>query len=164
MTLNDAPFMLKLLNDPIYHKFIGDRGVRTLEDCRKYLQEKVIDPAKRNGFGLCIVEVMDLDNDDDEAPGEVVGFCGLIKRDYLPEVDVGFAFASEHRGNGYATECASAVLDYARIKLKLKRIAGIVDPRNKASIAVLEKLGLKLKNKITIPGETTELSYYERDL
>lgn len=164
MTVNDAAFMLALMNEPIYHQNIGDRGLRTVEDARKYIQEKIIAGAAKNGFGIGIVEILDLDNDDDEAPGEVVGICGLVKRDHLPAVDIAFAFAANHRGQGYATEAASAVLDYARLRLKLKTIAGVVNPTNKSSIKVLEKLGLKFKNKVTLPGEAAAIDYYERNL
>ncbi|MEP7275848.1 MAG: GNAT family N-acetyltransferase, partial [Betaproteobacteria bacterium] len=130
----DAPFIVRLLNDPGWLRFIGDRGVRDEEDARAYLVRGPLAMYARNGFGLWRVA-----RRDDGAP---VGMCGLIKRDSLPDVDVGFAFLPAYRGRGYAAEAAAATLALASTRYRLSRVVAIVSPDNLRSIRLLEKLGM----------------------
>lgn len=132
--LSDDEFILRLLNEPSFLRYIGDRKVRTLDDARTYIQNRFIASYAKNGFGLYMVE------DKNETP---IGMCGLVKRDPNEDADVGFAFVPEACQQGYGYEAASAVMDYARNKLHLKRILGITVPDNVASIRTLEKLGLR---------------------
>src|SRR6478736_5082404 len=95
-TLDDAPFAMALVNDPSFVRYIGDKGVRTLEDARGYLEKGPLASYERYGFGLFKVVR--------RADGEAVGMCGLLKRDALDDVDVGYAFLPAFWSNGYALE------------------------------------------------------------
>ena len=152
LTLEDAPFILELLNEPSYIQNIGDRGVRTLDDARAYLRDVPLASYAKNGFGLLMVELKD--------SGEALGMCGLIKRDTLPDVDIGFAFFPRYWGRGYAFEAAAAVLAYGREVMKLERVVGVVSPGNTGSSNVLRKLGLRFERMITWPGDGSEVELY----
>lgn len=132
-TLDDAPFVLALVNDPDWLRFIGDRNVRSLEDARRYLRDGPIASCARNGFGLLRVALADT--------GESIGMCGMVRRDALPGPDLGFAFLPGYRGRGYAREAVDAVLRDARERLRLDRILAITSADNSRSIALLEKAG-----------------------
>lgn len=147
---DDAPFMLKLLNDRDFLRYIGDRKVRSLEDARNYIKGP-IESYVRNGFGLWLVE---------DKAGTPLGICGLIKRDTLPGVDIGYAFLPEFRSQGYAIEAARATLDFARDTLKMDRILAIVTPDNERSIHLLSKLGLKFERMIVMPNDAVELKLF----
>jgi RimJ/RimL family protein N-acetyltransferase len=136
-TFDDAPFILTLLNDPAFLRFIGDKKVRTLEDARQYMANGPMASYAQHGFGLNLVELK-----DSQTP---IGMCGLLKREDLPDPDIGFAFLPDFRSKGFAFEAASAVLNDARERLKLNRFLAIVNPDNDASINLLEKLGMKFE-------------------
>jgi RimJ/RimL family protein N-acetyltransferase len=155
MTLDDAPFMLVLLNDPGWHRFIGDRGVRTLEQARAYIDSGPLAMHARYGFGFDIVELK-----DSACP---IGVCGLAQRDFLDDVDIGYAFLPEYGGHGYALEAARAVLAQARA-LGLARLLATVRPDNSASIRLLEKLGMRSTRMITAPGSERQLQLFAIDL
>lgn len=142
LTVEDAAFILELVNDPSWLQFIGDRGVRTLEDARNYILKGPVEMYGRLGFGLYLVELKD--------EGVPIGMCGLIKRDSLKDVDIGFAFLPSFRGRGYAYEAASAVLAYGKSTLGLERIVAIVSPGNDRSIRLLEKLGLHFEQRVQL--------------
>lgn len=152
LTEEDAGFMLKLLNEPSFLQFIGDRGVRTVEDAHRYLQQGPISSYKRFGFGLYRVELRDA-----QTP---IGICGLVKREALDDVDIGFAFLPAFWSKGYAFESAAAVMRYAQDVIGLNRIAAIVSPDNDRSIGVLNKLGLRFERLITWPEDGSELKLY----
>jgi [ribosomal protein S5]-alanine N-acetyltransferase len=147
--LHDAAFILELLNDAAFLRFIGDKGVRTLGDAREYILEGPIDSYLRHGFGLYAACLLD---------GTPIGMCGLVKRDGL--VDVGFAFLSRYRSKGYASESAAAVLLHARQMLRLQRIVAITSPDNWGSIAVLEKIGLKFEGMIKLAEHDSEVKLF----
>jgi RimJ/RimL family protein N-acetyltransferase len=150
LTLNDAEFIFRLVNDPSWLRFIGDKNVHDLDGARRYLREGPLDMYERFGFGMYRVE--------ERGSGLPAGMCGLIKRDTLPDVDVGYAFLPEFRGQGYAYEAASAVLDHGHRVFGLKRILAIVSPDNAGSIRVLEKAGMKLERELELrPGDPVKL-------
>lgn len=151
-TLNDAPFVFEMVNDPAWLEHIGDRGVRTLDDARAYIRDRTLAMYERMGFGMYVVTL--------KATGEAVGACGLVKRDSLDDVDIGFAFLPLHRGKGYAAEAAAAVLDYGVRALGLPRIVAIVSAANHRSIRVLERIGLRFERMVTLPGEEEEIPLY----
>jgi RimJ/RimL family protein N-acetyltransferase len=134
-TLDDAPFVLTLLNEPSFLHFIGDKNVRNLEDARQYILTGPIASYQQNNFGLLLVELRN-------APTPI-GMCGLLKREDLPDPDIGFAFLPDYWGRGFAFEAAAAVMKDARKRLKLNQILAIVNPDNDASIKLLEWLGLR---------------------
>jgi RimJ/RimL family protein N-acetyltransferase len=155
ITVDDAAFMLDLLNQPSFIQFIGDRGVRTLDDARKIIQERYLAAYERLGFGIYLTLLRGA-----QIP---IGICGLVKRDGLDDVDVGYAFLPQYWSKGYASEAASAVLRYARNTLGIGRILGITTPDNTGSIRVLEKVGLKFERMIRLPGEETDLKLFSSE-
>ena len=149
---DDAPFILALVNDPSWLRFIGDRGVRTLEDARNYISSGPIAMYDRLGFGLYLVELK-----TGRAP---IGICGLLKRDPLEDVDIGFAFLPEFRARGLAYEAASATMHYAKSVLGLGRIVAITMPENHAAARLLEKLGLRFERMVRLPDDSQELQLF----
>jgi RimJ/RimL family protein N-acetyltransferase len=152
----DAAFILELLNDPEFIRNIADRGVRTLEAARRYIAERLVESYRRNGFGFWVVEPK-----GSQVPA---GICGLVKRDTLPGVDVGYAFLPPFRSKGYAYESAAAVVCYARDVVGLKRLYAIVNPDNAASIRVLEKLGMRFERMVSLSTDEPEVSLFAADL
>lgn len=151
-SVEDVPFILELLNEPSFIQNIADRGVRTLEDARNYLRNGPLASYDRYGFGLFAVVL--------KTTGVTIGMCGLIKRDNLPDVDIGFAFLPRYWGKGYAYEAAAAVLTYGREVHQLTRIVAIVLPSNTGSINVLQKLGLTFEQMITWPEDGSQLKLF----
>ena len=134
---DDAPFILALLNEPSFLRYIGDKKVRTLDDARQYISNGPIATYAQHGFGLYQVELKEA-----HTP---IGMCGLLKREELPHPDIGFAFLPDFWNKGFAYEAATAVLTEARERLQLDRILAIVNPDNEASIRLLEKLGFNFE-------------------
>jgi [ribosomal protein S5]-alanine N-acetyltransferase len=151
-TLDDAPFIHELLNDPDWIRFIGDRGIRTLDDARRQISEKYMTAYARDGFGLMLVVR--------NADGAPAGMCGLIRRVGLDDVDIGFAFLPRYRGQGIALEAARAALAHGRDVLKLTRVVGITLPANVASISLMEKIGLQFESQVTLPNDPETLHLY----
>jgi len=149
LTDDDAEFMLRLLNDEAWHRYIGDKGIRTVEGARDYIVNGPIENYKRLGFGLFLTELK-----EDSTP---IGLCGLIKRDSLTDVDIGFAFLPEFRGRGYAYEAAAATLEYGRSTLGLERIVAITTIDNERSGHLLEKIGMKLEGHVATNKEELKL-------
>ncbi|SDM26397.1 Protein N-acetyltransferase, RimJ/RimL family [Paenibacillus sp. OK060] len=152
---DDGEFMLELLNDPSWLEFIGDRGVRTVEGAREYILNGPVEMYNRLGFGLFLTER--------KADGVPVGICGLIKRDSLEDVDIGYAFLPQFWGNGYAYESAAATLDHGRTVLGFDRIVAITSSNNQKSAKLLEKLGLKFEKMIRFSDDAEELRLYGSD-
>ncbi len=151
----DAGFILDLLNQPSFIRYIGDRGVRTLEDAERYILNGPVASYERYGFGLYLTQLK-----ESHIP---IGMCGLIKRDTLEDVDIGFAFLPQFWLKGYAFESASAVLAYARNTLGIKKILGIATPDNTGSIRVLEKIGLKFEKMVKLSEDDVELKLFTSD-
>ena len=151
----DAPFILALLNDPAWLRYIGDRGIRTLEGARDYIVAGPMAMYAREGFGLWKTSL--------RATGEPMGLCGLIKRPTLEDVDLGFAFLPAHRRQGYGREAAAACLDYARDVAGLPRIVAIVSPDNADSLRLLAGLGFAYERKIRLAA-ADEVELHARTL
>jgi [ribosomal protein S5]-alanine N-acetyltransferase len=151
-SLADDAFILQLLNDPAWLRYIGDRGVKTLEDAQRVIRERYVASYEKFGFGLMAV--------DQKSNRQTIGMCGLVRREGLDDVDIGFAFLPAFRASGYAYEAAQAVLAHGREVLKLKRVVAITVPENTASIRLLEKLGLRYESPATLPGSDDALSLY----
>ncbi|MCB1058579.1 MAG: GNAT family N-acetyltransferase [Acidobacteria bacterium] len=152
LTHADAAFLLRLLNEPSFHENIGDRGVRTLEDARRYLDEGPLRSYVENGFGLYLVE--------ERATGTALGMCGLIRRPALEHVDLGFAFIPEAWGRGYATEAGTAVLAHGLDELGLETLVAITAPHNLGSKRVLGKLGFVFERRLRLPGDATDIELF----
>jgi RimJ/RimL family protein N-acetyltransferase len=152
MTPDDAVFMLRLLNEPSWLQYIGDRGVRTLDDAHAYILNGPVDMYARLGFGFYVVELKE--------GGTPIGICGLAKRDHLDAVDIGYALLPEHWAQGYAYEAAAAVLEYGLNVLGLKRIIAITSPDNDRSGRLLEKLGFRYEQLTPTPNAKTSVKVY----
>ena len=155
-TLDDAPFIVELLNDPGWLKNIGDRGVRTLDDAREYLRKGPLAAAERHGFALWAVRQHDVD-------GAPIGMCGLVRRDGLDDVDLGYAFLPAARGQGFAREAAAAVLAHGFERLGLTRIVAITSVDNAASGRVLEAIGMRFEQRMRVPGHEDDSLLYAAD-
>ena len=154
LTAADAPFILELLNDDDFHRYIGDRGVRTLADAEDYIQQGPAVSYARYGHGLYLVM-----RREDEAK---LGICGLIKRDSLEDVDIGYAFLPAYRGQGYGIESARAALQDGRERLGIERVVAIVTPGNERSIGLLAKLGLSQGRLVKLGEDEEECLLLER--
>ncbi|MEO8135650.1 MAG: GNAT family N-acetyltransferase [Betaproteobacteria bacterium] len=152
LTLGDAPFILKLLNDPAWLRFIGDKGVRTLDDARRYIADGPMAMYERDGFGLYLVVR--------KTSGASMGLFGLIRREGLEDVDIGFALLPEFHGRGYGHEAAAAVIELGRKVFGLERIVAITSPDNLDSIRLIERLGLRFERRILLPHGRDEILLY----
>lgn len=150
--IKDAPFILELVNDPAWIQFIGDKRIKNLDDAKKYILNGPVDMYNKMGFGLYLVE-----RKEDLTP---LGMCGLIKRDSLEDVDIGFAFLEKFRSKGYGFESASAVIDYGVQNLGMKRIVAITTIDNINSGKLLEKVGLQFEKIVSDSGEDLKLFGY----
>jgi RimJ/RimL family protein N-acetyltransferase len=155
-TFDDAPVAMALVNDPSFIQYIGDKGVRTLDDAREYLRKGPLASYERHGFGLFKVVR--------RADAEPVGMCGLLKRDTLDDVDLGYAFLPAFWSNGYALESVAGVIDYGRQQHQLTRIVAIVQPDNAASIRVLERSRFAFERSIQLDPDAKPLQLFGRDL
>lgn len=151
-TIDDAAFMLALLNTPDWLKFIGNRNVRTIEEAEQYLLNGNIKSYQDYGFGFYVVVIKETQ--------ESIGICGIVKREGLEDVDIGFAFFQQFMGKGYGYESASAVLNFALNNLKIKRIVAIVDPKNISSIALIKKIGLQFEKMIQLSNKDIALMLF----
>ena len=149
---DDAEFILELLNQPSFLRYIGDKEVRSIADAVRYIQTGPVASYERFGFGLYLVELKET--------GVSIGICGLLKRDSLPDVDVGFAFLPSFWSQGYALESALAVMTYGREVLGLRRIVAITSPDNDASIRLLEKIGLRFERMIKLSEDQSEVRLF----
>jgi RimJ/RimL family protein N-acetyltransferase len=152
LSTDDAEFVLELLNEPSFLQYIGDREVRNLEDARQYILNRLVASYERNGFGLYLVELK-----ESRIP---IGISGLVKRDTLPDADIGFAFLPAYWSKGYAVESAAAVMNYAREVLGLTRIVAITSVDNEASAKLLGKIGLRFERLIKLSEDAEEVKLF----
>jgi RimJ/RimL family protein N-acetyltransferase len=148
----DSAFILELVNEPSWIQFIGDKGVKTLQDALRYIENGPMAMYKRVGFGLYMVELKD--------GYEPIGICGLIKRDGLNDVDLGFAFRPNFWRNGYAFESAAAVMGYGGTALGLRRIVAILSKDNHRSSKLLKRLGFSFERTVKLHPDDEELDLY----
>lgn len=152
LAAEDAGFMLGLLNDEAFVRYVGDRGVRTTADAERYIAAGPAASYERHGFGLYLVTLVE--------SREPIGICGLVRREVLPEPDLGFALLPGFRAHGYAFEAAAAVVAFARDTLKLPRLIAITAPDNDASKAVLAKLGFRSEGCTRLSEAGPELNVF----
>ena len=155
LTLDDAAIYLKVLNTPLFIHWIGDRQIRTEAQAREALAVGPLTMQSMRGFSLYLVERKD--------GGAAIGMCGLIKRETLDDVDLGYAYLPEFAGQGYASEAAAGVLAHAR-GLGLKRVVAITSPGNAASDAVLRRVGMRFKKMVKLTAEDTGTQLFEIEL
>jgi RimJ/RimL family protein N-acetyltransferase len=151
----DAEFILRLVNEPPFVRYIGDKGVRTPADARRYITDGPQKSYEANGYGLYKVELKN--------GATPIGMCGLVKRDTLPDADIGFAFLERYWAEGYAYESAAAVMRYAREELGIKRLLAITTPDNVASGKLLNKIGLRFDRLIKLTPDASEVKLFTTD-
>lgn len=156
LSVDDADFILNLLNQPSFIQHIGDRAVRNSSDARLYIENKFIESYQRLGFGLYLVELK-----EDHTP---IGICGFVKRDALPDADLGFAFLPQYWSQDYALESARASLDYGKSVLGFKRVLAVTTKDNIASGKLLVKLGFKFERMAKLSPEADESKLFSSDL
>jgi ribosomal-protein-alanine N-acetyltransferase len=155
LSLDDAEFILELVNEPAFIKNIGDKRVRNMADARQYILNGPLDSYQRFGFGLYLVELK-----ESRLP---VGICGLLKREVLDDVDIGYAFLERFWSKGYAFESTKAVMDYAKSIIGLHRVVALISPGNERSIKVLEKLGFQFEEALRLSGYDGDSLLYARN-
>jgi ribosomal-protein-alanine N-acetyltransferase len=144
---DDADFVLRLLNEPSFLRYIGDRGVHDLDSARRYIADGPVAGYARHGL-LRVVRRSD---------GASIGMCGLLRRDSLPDPDIGFSFFPEYGSQGYALESARAVIAHAREVIGIGRILAITTPDNEPSMRLLGKLGFRFDRPVTMGTEELRL-------
>lgn len=152
--LDDGDFIQNLLNTPKWIKFIGDRGIKSNKDSKKYLTNGPFKSYSENGFGLWLVALK-----NSSIP---VGMCGILKRDFLEDHDIGFAMLPEYENNGYGFEAANATILFAKEKLNLSRVVGFALHYNNHSINLLNKLGFKYEKIIRMPNDDEDLALFAK--
>ncbi len=152
LSYDDCEFIYELLNEPAFKRFIGDKNVGSLDDAHEYLKNGPIGSYEQHGFGMFLVRARD--------GGEPLGMCGLVKREQFDDPDVGFAFLRRHWAQGYALESARAILDFGKKQLGLPRIIAVVDPKNSASVRLIEKLGLGFEAMVRMDGDSFDIRMY----
>jgi [ribosomal protein S5]-alanine N-acetyltransferase len=155
-TLADAPYMLRQLNEPSFIENIADRGVRTLQQAEAYLQNGAMTSYQRNGYGFWAVI--------EKSSRQIIGMCGLVKRDNLPHPDLGYAFLPEYFGHGLAFEATRACITAARQDFGIQRLLAIVNPGNHPSRRLLDKLGFAFNGMHAIYAGEPDLCLYGLDL
>jgi RimJ/RimL family protein N-acetyltransferase len=153
LTIDDAPFVLRLLNDPTFLRYIGDRGVRDLDEAQRYIIKGMVQSYERHGFGLWLVEL----RDDGHRP---IGLCGLVSREGLPAPDIGFALLPLWWSQGLALEAATAVMEHARRVVGLARVLAIASLQNESSVRLLKRLGFRFDSEIRMPGEADPVGLF----
>lgn len=156
LALEDAPFILTLLNEPSFLRYIGDKQVRNIGGAEQYLLNGPIASYKQNGFGLYLVALKDT--------GTSIGMCGLIKRTELPDVDIGFAYLPDFWNQGFAFEAATAVMNYGHETLKLDRIVAITSPDNDASVKLLQRIGFIFEEEISLGKDREPVKLFGKNL
>ncbi len=175
MDESDDAFIFDLLNQPSFIKYIGNRNVHSVERAREIIRDRYIASYRDYGYGLWGVELKADSADENEASREIpnpksqiqnplIGMCGFVRRDGLPDADIGFAFLPEFEGQGYAYESASAVMNYGRETLGLKRVLAITTLDNESSIRLLGKLGFTDDGLIILPDATEELRLFSAEM
>lgn len=149
---SDGEFILKLVNTPGWLKYIGNRGVSSVEEAQIYLLTGPMNHYQQWKYGLYRVALR-----EDDKP---IGMCGLIRRENLEHPDLGFAFLPEFVNNGYAFETTTAILKLAEKSFQIKTIDAITMPTNKAAIALLNKLGFSYLNDLQLKKDDDILGLY----
>jgi RimJ/RimL family protein N-acetyltransferase len=151
-TLDDAPFIRELMNDKDWIRNIGDRGIHSDQDAENYIQEKFFKSYEQHGFGFYVIRL--------KSTLEKIGTAGLVDRDGIEGIEIGYGMLPAYRGKGYALEATRAVMHYAKNTLNISAIVAIVNPDNDKSIVLLEKLGLHYTKMVQLPGEEKEIKYF----
>lgn len=150
--VEDAAFILKLLNTPKWIQYIGDRNVHTIKEAKDYIEQRMLPQLERLGYSnYTVIRKSD---------GEKLGTCGLYDREGLEGIDIGFAFLPQFEKKGYAFESVSKLLEAAIHEFNLKEINAITAKENIASQKLLTKIGMTFKKIVSLSIDTEELMLY----
>jgi len=149
-SLEDAAYVLKIMNTPKWHQYIGDRGIHTLTDASTYIKNHMLPLLERRGFSNYTMIL--------KSNGEKIGSCGLYDREKIEGIDIGFALLPEYERKGYGFEAATKILETARDVFNISKLSAITTTANKASQLLIEKLGMTYKE--TIKWDHEELMLY----
>jgi ribosomal-protein-alanine N-acetyltransferase len=155
MSVDEREFIFELYNRPKFIKYIGERGIKTLSDAENYILNRFLPQFDKLGYGNYLVVTKD--------KGDKIGGVGIFEREGLDVVDIGFSLLEEFEGKGYAYEAAQKVKSIGMDEFGLKKISAITSKDNFSSQKLIEKLGLKFQNYVTLPNEDEELMYYETE-
>ncbi len=155
ITADDVEFIHALMNEPSYLRFIGDKGIRTIADACEYILNGPVDSYENFGYGLYLTELK-----EDGAP---VGICGLVNRELIEDVDIGFAFLPKYWAMGYAHESAKAVITYGKTVVGLKRIVAITAADNQSSIRLIEKIGMRFEKMVSLSADEADVKLFSRE-
>ena len=156
LNLDDAAFILRLLNEPSWIANIGDKHVHSLQAARQYLETSPLTLYRLYGYGLFLLETR-----HDHKP---IGLCGLINREGLADVDLGFALLECCWGKGYAYEAALATLTHGKETHSIDRVVAITLESNHSCIRLLRKLNFQYERSVTLTGDPEELQLYSLSL
>jgi ribosomal-protein-alanine N-acetyltransferase len=156
VAVDDTELMLAVWNDPAFMRNVTDRGIRTEEQAREAIESGAQKLFEDYGYGPYCMSL--------KSNGQMIGICGLFKREILEDPDIGFGVLPDYCGNGYAGEAAIAVVEYARQDLGISNLTAIVSPTNVTSIGLIEKLGLTFERMITMPGDNDAVCLYSKVL
>lgn len=151
VSVDDAPFVLELYNQPDFYRFVGDKQIRTVSEAQRYIEASMLRMQELKGVSLLVVEITQ--------SRKPIGICGLVKRDTLTTHDIGYGFLPEAYGYGYGFEAAEAVVTYAKEDLKLEQLVAMTNNDNRRSISLLKKLGFRFEHVLQRydNGRTLEL-------
>ncbi|MGD8662066.1 MAG: GNAT family N-acetyltransferase [Desulfobacterales bacterium] len=152
ITIDDAEFILRLVNEPSFVSNIGDKGLKNLDDAERFILQGYWTNQKRSGYGMFLVELKN--------KGDSIGGCGLLYRKFLDVTDIGFAFLPEYWNRGFAYEAAEAVLKYGHTTLGIKKIVGLTSADNLGSIKLLKKLGMDFEKTVKMSDDDAETVLY----
>lgn len=153
-TVEHSAYLYELMSSPGFIENIGDRGINSVEDARRYMERMQSGEGHVNEY-YNHVAIRKTD-------GKFLGNCGFFRRDGLPGYDIGYAFLPEAHGHGYATEAAKEVLKYVW-EQGIPEIYGITLPANIPSCRVLEKIGLTLLDYVYLPNDPEKLCLYRAE-
>lgn len=152
LTREDADLMLAVWNDPAFHKYVGDRGIRTIEQAQEAMAGGALLLYEEYGYGPFRVALREND--------QPIGICGLFRREKVEDPDIGWSVLPDYSGRGYAFEAATAVLEYAFGSLGLTRILAFITEGNAPSVGLAKKLGLRYERMARIVGDDEDVCLY----
>ncbi len=147
--MDDIDRCVLMNQNPEVAEFVGYGMTFTRESMKKLLEETTFADYKKYGYGRLAVV--------DKTNNLFIGFSGLKYIPELDEVELGYRFFREYWGKGIATEAGKASIQFGKEHLGLKRIIGLVNPDNIASIRVLEKLGFQYEKNVLYIDEEADL-------
>jgi len=149
----DSEFLVALLNTPKWLKYIGDRNVRSVEDAKAYVTNRIKPQLERLGYGnYTVIRKTDYAK---------IGACGLYDRDGIEGIDLGFAFLPKYEQQGYAFEAANRMLQAGLEEFGLSEIKAIATKDNHASHKLLTRLGFEFEKTVQLPTDFKELLQFK---